>query len=39
MKKFETPIVEIEKFDMVDVITTSECPDDAPACDNQTDIL
>ena len=39
MKKFETPIVEIEKFDMVDVITTSECTNDEPACDNQTPIL
>ena len=40
MKKFETPIVEIEKFDMVDVITTSvdECTEDT-ACDNQTPIF
>ena len=24
MKKFETPVIEIEKFEMLDVITTSD---------------
>lgn len=30
MKKFETPEIEIEKFEIADVITTSsfECPED-----------
>ena len=27
MKKFETPIIEIEKFEVADVITTSTGPD------------
>ena len=26
MKKFETPVMEIEKFQIEDVITTSGCP-------------
>ena len=33
MKKFETPVLEVEKFEIMDVITTS-CSDDAPDCDN-----
>ena len=28
MKKFMTPEVELIKFAMIDVITTSACPDD-----------
>jgi len=43
MKKFETPVVEIEKFDLADVISTSVdpdiCTDDVVECNNQTDIL
>ena len=39
MKKFETPIVEIEKFEMVDVITTSEAECTADVCENQTPIF
>ena len=35
MKKFETPTLEIEKFDLADVITTSGGPD----CENQTPIF
>ena len=30
MLKFEEPIVEIEKFKIADVITTSTCTDDCP---------
>lgn len=36
MKKFETPIVEVEKFEVADVITVSgytppaHCPDELP---------
>ena len=43
MKKFETPVVEIEKFDLADVIATSVntdiCTDDVVECDNQTETL
>lgn len=28
MKKFENPELEVEKIDLVDVITTSECTED-----------
>lgn len=27
MKKFEMPVIEIEKFDVADIITTSQDPD------------
>lgn len=32
MKKFETPVLEIEKLEIADVITTSgeECPNELP---------
>ena len=33
MKKFETPEIEIEKMNVVDVITTSTC--DGPYLENQ----
>ncbi len=32
MKKFETPVVEIEKFQLLDVITTSGCEEYDPDC-------
>jgi hypothetical protein len=35
MIKFEMPEMEIEKFEMMDVITTSTCDDDY-VCDNFT---
>lgn len=35
MIKFEMPEMEIEKFEMMDVITTS-CTDDEYVCDNFT---
>lgn len=41
MNKFEEPIIQIEKFDLLDVITTSgscdfDCSDDGFACPNVT---
>ena len=30
MKKFETPVLEIEKVEITDVITTSGCPEYNP---------
>ena len=30
MKKFEAPVVEIEKMEIIDVITTSGRPDELP---------
>ena len=33
MKKFETPVLEVEKFETMDVITTSGCDTDAE-CDD-----
>ena len=33
MKKFETPVIEVEKLNIVDVITTS-CTEDVINCDN-----
>lgn len=35
MKKFETPIAEIEKFDIADVITVSTGNEQDPACPNE----
>ena len=32
MKQFEAPVLEVEKFDIVDVITTSGCEDDNNVC-------
>ena len=36
MKKFESPILEVEEFEIMDVITSSTdddvCPDDVPDC-------
>lgn len=32
MIKFETPVVEIEKFELCDVITTSDCQCDESDC-------
>lgn len=34
MKKFVAPVVEIEKFELCDVITTSVCGDDVQGCPN-----
>ena len=39
MKKFETPAVEIEKFDLADVITTSGTECENQTCENQTPIF
>lgn len=35
MKKFETPVIEISKFSIADVLTTSN--DENPNCPNETD--
>lgn len=34
MKKFVAPVVEIEKFELCDVITTSVCGEEVVGCDN-----
>ena len=36
MKKFEAPVVELEKMEIVDVITTSTCPTYNPDCEWET---
>ena len=39
MKKFETPEIEIEKLEIADVITTSNCDDYTPLEDETGDLL
>lgn len=34
MKKFDAPVVEIEKFEACDVITTSTCNEEVLNCPN-----
>ena len=36
MKKFEIPEMEIEKLEIMDVITTSGCDEDDPNCPYDT---
>jgi hypothetical protein len=39
MKKFETPVVEIEELKIMDVIATSTCEDDVIDCSDDMGLV